>query len=132
MHKEEIPINRRLETLLDELIEREGIHSAVMSVASGDGAFQWTGARGVISPDGAPMTPSSPWFIASITKPFISSTVLRMVEERELALEDRVIDRLPAEYAARLHVLDGTDRSATSPQSTLVPMSFESQLSWVR
>jgi len=57
------------------------------------------------------MTPTTPWFIASITKLFIASTVLRMVEEGELALEDRVVDRLPANYTDRLHVLDGEDRT---------------------
>ncbi len=102
-------MTERLEALLDELIERKDIHSAIMSVASGDGAFRWTGARGVMSPDGKPMTPATPWFIASITKLFIASIVFRMVEEGELALEDRVVDRLAASLTHRLHVLDGTD-----------------------
>lgn len=100
---------KRLETLLDGLIERKGIHSAVLLVASGDGAFRWTGARGATCPAGGPMTPATPWFIASITKLFVASTVLRMVEDGELALEDRVVDRLPASVTNRLHVLDGED-----------------------
>lgn len=57
------------------------------------------------------MTPATPWFIASITKIFIASTVLRMVEEGELALEDRIVDRLAAPLTQRLHVLDGEDRT---------------------
>jgi len=104
-------IVRRLETLLDSVVARSEIQSAVLSVASGDGAFCWTGARGNVSPDGALMTPTTPWFIASITKIFIASTVLRMVEERELALEDRIVDRLPAAVTDRLHVLNGEDRT---------------------
>jgi D-alanyl-D-alanine carboxypeptidase len=107
----ETKIIKRLEALLDGVIERRDIHSAVLSVAYGDGAFQWAGARGVTSPDGAPMTPTTPWFIASITKLFIASTVLRLVEEGELALEDRVVDRLTAAITDRLHVLDGDDRT---------------------
>jgi D-alanyl-D-alanine carboxypeptidase len=57
------------------------------------------------------MTPETAWFIASITKLFIASTVLRMVEEGELALEDRIVDRLPDSVTDRLHVLDGQDRT---------------------
>lgn len=111
MHMKETKIARRLETLLDGLIERKEIHSAVLLVASGDGAFRWAGARGVISPDGGPMTPTTPWFIASITKLFIASMVMRMVEDGELALEDRLVDRLAASVTQRLHVLDGEDRT---------------------
>ena len=108
---EETRIVRRLEALLDGLIERKEIHSAVLSVVSGDGAFRWAGARGAMSPDGAPMLPTTPWFIASITKLFIASIVLRMLEEGELALEDRLVDRLAASVTDRLHVLDGEDRT---------------------
>jgi D-alanyl-D-alanine carboxypeptidase len=107
----ETRITDRLEGLLDGLIGRAEIHSAVMSVASGDGAFRWTGARGEMSPNGPPMTPTTPWFIASITKLFIASTVMRMVEEGELALEDRLVDRLATSVTNRLHVLDGQDRT---------------------
>jgi D-alanyl-D-alanine carboxypeptidase len=107
----EARIIRRLEALLDGLIERKEIHSAVMSVVSGNGAFRWSGARGAMSPDGAPMMPTTPWFIASITKLFVASTVLRMVEEGELALEDRIVDRLAASVTNRLNVLDGEDRT---------------------
>ncbi len=70
----------RLESLLDWVAGRKGIHSAVFSVVSGDGSFRWAGARGVVAPDGAPMTPATPWFIASVTKLFIAATVLRLVE----------------------------------------------------
>jgi len=106
---EKVIMPQRLEILLDKLYDRKEIHSAIMSVVSGDGRFQWAGARGLVSPDGPPVTPRTPWFIASITKLFIASTVLRMVEERELALADRVVDRLPPSITHQIHVLNGTD-----------------------
>ncbi len=109
MTKTQIP--QRLDALLDRLIRRKEIHSVILSVASGDGAFQWAGARGVMSEDGTPVTSTTPWFIASITKLFIASTVMRLVEEGELALDDRVVDRLPGSVTDRLHVLDGEDRT---------------------
>ncbi|WP_167856044.1 serine hydrolase domain-containing protein [Natronospirillum operosum] len=100
-----------LDALLDELIERKDVHSAVMSVTSGDGSFQWAGARGVMSPGGPPVTETTPWFIASITKLFIAATVLRLVENGELALQDRLVDRLDTALTHRLHVLDGQDHT---------------------
>lgn len=111
MRLKETKVATRLEALLDGLFERTEIHSAVLSVASADGTFRWVGVRGSVSPGGAPMTPTTPWFIASVTKLFIASTVLRMVEEGELRLDDRVVDRLTATVTDRLHVLDGEDRT---------------------
>ena len=111
MHLKESKITLRLDALLDGVIKQPAVHSATLAVTSGDGSFRWAGARGVISPGGPPMTPTTPWFIASITKLFIASTVLRMVEEGEVALDDRVVDCLPAAITDRLHVLDGNDRT---------------------
>ncbi|MCH8553456.1 MAG: beta-lactamase family protein [Natronospirillum sp.] len=104
-------MTQSLDALLDQLIERKDIHSAIMSVASGDGTFKWSGARGVMSPDGPPVTPTTPWFVASITKLFIASVVMRLVEQGELALEDRLVDRHSPDITHGLHVLDGKDRT---------------------
>jgi len=105
-------LTHTLDALFDGLIARKDIHSAVMSVVSGDGTFQWTGARGTTAPGGAPMLPTTPWFIASITKLFIASVVMRMVEEGELSLADRLVDRLPDSVTNRLHVLKSEDRTS--------------------
>ncbi|TVP49777.1 MAG: class A beta-lactamase-related serine hydrolase [Gemmatimonadales bacterium] len=101
----------QLESLLDEVFARSEIHSATMAVASGAGDFRWAGARGEISPAGPATKPDTPWFTASITKLFIAGTVMRMVEEGELALEDRLVGRLPGAITHRLHVLKGEDRT---------------------
>lgn len=104
-------LERRLESLLDQVSARDDIHSATMAIVSGRGGFRWAGARGEVSPGGAAATPEMPWFTASITKLFIAATVMRMVEDGELALEDRMVDRLPSSVAGELHVLDGEDRT---------------------
>lgn len=104
-------MTQQLEALLEELIARKDIHSAIMAVASGDGTFHWAGARGVLAPDSSPVTPETPWFVASITKLYIASVVMLLVEQGELALEDRLVDRLPASLTDRLHVLNGIDRT---------------------
>lgn len=101
----------RLEGLLDALAAQDKVKSAVMGVASGDGRFRWMGARGEALPGGEAMTPDTPWFIASITKLFIAATVLRLVEDGTLALQDRLVDLLPPSVTRGLHVRDGVDRT---------------------
>jgi len=100
---------QRLEYLLDEVSGRGDVHSATMGLASGSGDFRWAGARGELFPGGPATTPETPWFTASITKLFIAATVMRMVEDGGLALDDRLVDRLPSTVTDRLHVLEGED-----------------------
>ena len=104
-------MTQRLEALLDELIERKDIHSAFMTVGSGDGSVHWAGARGLMAPNGPAVTPTTPWFVASITKLFIASVVMRLVEQGELSVDDRLVDRLSPAITQELHVLDGVDRT---------------------
>ncbi|TVP53886.1 MAG: class A beta-lactamase-related serine hydrolase [Gemmatimonadales bacterium] len=103
----------KLESFLDEVIARREIHSATMTVASGAGDFRWAGARGEISPGGPATAPDTPWFTASITKLFIAAVVMRLVEDGELTLEDRLVDRLPGAITDRLHVMDGKNRTGS-------------------
>ncbi len=64
--------------------------------------------------DGHPPSPratvSSPFRIASVTKPFTAAVVAQLVGEGRLSFDDRLSELLPASYAElvpRLHVLDG-------------------------
>jgi D-alanyl-D-alanine carboxypeptidase len=102
---------RKLGALLDRTADRNGVRSAVMAAATGDGAFRWADARGKAGPDGPAMTPDTPWFIASITKLHIAASVMRLLEEGELALEDRISDHLSPSLVRGLHVMDGVDRT---------------------
>jgi D-alanyl-D-alanine carboxypeptidase len=105
------PFEARMEELLDVLAARREIFSAVLGAATGDSAVRWIGARGEAVPGGAAMTPDTPFFTASITKLYIAAAVMRMVEEGELALGDRMVDRLPSSFTRGLHVEGGVDRT---------------------
>lgn len=104
-------LQEHMESLLDRLADRKGIHAAIMGVASGDGELNWIQARGSTGPDGAPMTPDTPFFIASITKLFVAAAIMRLVEEGDLDLGDRLVDHLPPSITDDLHQWKGEDRT---------------------
>ena len=57
------------------------------------------------------MRPDTPFFVASVTKRFITTLVLQAHERGELALDDPITVLLPAELTAGLHVHNGVDHT---------------------
>lgn len=93
-----------LNHIVNKMVDNKKIFSAVLRVESGDGRFSWTGAAGAMQAD-------SRFFIASVTKLYVTAVVLRLVEEKRLALNDKISNYLPAHFCERLHVLKGVDYS---------------------
>jgi D-alanyl-D-alanine carboxypeptidase len=71
----------------------------------------WDGASGAADTVGAPMTATTRYPIASVTKLYTAAVTMLLCERGQLALQDRVVDILPAEVTRGLHVLDGVDRT---------------------
>ncbi|WP_033541137.1 serine hydrolase domain-containing protein [Planococcus sp. CAU13] len=93
-----------LNDTVKEIGEKKGVFSAVLCVESGDNSFSWTGALGDMQRD-------SQYFIASVTKLYVTAVVLCLIEEGRIALDDKISTYLPAELMKGLHVLKGTDHS---------------------
>jgi D-alanyl-D-alanine carboxypeptidase len=104
-------VDDRLSALLDRLVARRGIHHTNLAIISGDGQQRWSAAAGAAGPDGTPLTPATPFFIASVTKRFIITLVLQAHERGELHLDDPIVDHLPETITAGLHVFEGIDRT---------------------
>lgn len=100
-----------LDALLRELAQQRGVHHAVVHVEGGDGEFEWSGAIGEAAPGGPPMTPETPYLIASITKLYTATLAMLLVEEGQLALDAPVSDYLPSGYAEGIHRRRGVDAS---------------------
>ena len=96
--------NELLNTCLDKIISKRYIYSAVLKVESGDSSFSWMGARGEMESD-------SKYFIASVTKLYITAVVMHLVEEHNVSLDDKITKYLPNNVIENLHVLDGVDHS---------------------
>jgi CubicO group peptidase (beta-lactamase class C family) len=55
------------------------------------------------------MHPRTPWFLASVTKLYVATVVLRLHERGLVDLEAPATEFLSADFASGLHVLDGVD-----------------------
>ncbi|SES28126.1 serine hydrolase domain-containing protein [Salipaludibacillus aurantiacus] len=93
-----------LNNVLNGIANKKGVYSAVLCVEKGDNSFSWTGAAGVMQKD-------SRYFIASVTKLYVTSVVMRLIEEGRLQLDDPIERYLPEEYMKGLHVLKEVDYS---------------------
>lgn len=99
----------RLEQLLQQLATPRSIQHAVVAVERGDGTFGWSGAVGDAHPDGTPMRPDTPIWIASVTKLYIASSVLKLHERDLIHLDAPMSTYLPQTLIGGLHRLGGVD-----------------------
>jgi D-alanyl-D-alanine carboxypeptidase len=100
---------RKLDGVLDRLLAVKGVRHALVAVERRDGSLSWAGARGMARPDGTAMTVETPFWIASITKLFIASVILKLHESGRLSIDDKVIRYLPERMLRGVHVVNGTD-----------------------
>lgn len=93
-----------LNHVFKKMVDNKRICGAVLCVANGDRSFSWTGASGTMRND-------SRFFIASVTKLFVTAVTMRLVEENRISLDDRISKYLPSDMYEGLHVLKGVDYS---------------------
>ena len=92
------PISAAEAVALADATERgrraEHLNALVIGI-SVDGLHDWTGGSGFAADGVTPLDGNDPFVIASITKTFTATLVLKLVEEGRLALDDAVADLLP-------------------------------------
>lgn len=89
---------------LEKVIRNKSIYSAVFRVESEDASFVHTAAAG-------DMEATSPYFIASVTKLYVTAVILMLMEEGKLSLEDKLEKHLDHALMDKLHVYKGVDYS---------------------
>ena len=102
----------KLEQLVGDLANRDGIPHVCLCVAALDGSASWSAARGTADASGRPMTPETPYFIASIDKLYNATVIHALAESGALSLDSKIADLLGGEKVARLHVFNGRDYTA--------------------
>ena len=100
-----------LQDYVNKTIEKDkNIFNAVLSILTGSGEFSWSGASGIANKaKGIFMTPKTPFFIASITKLFTATVIMKLFEEKKLNIDDKIVDRLPAPLVKGIHIYKGVD-----------------------
>jgi D-alanyl-D-alanine carboxypeptidase len=106
-------VNQGLDYLVSNLVEKDrSIKNCVLGVMKGDGSFSWSGAAGIASQDGqVPMTKDTPIYIASITKLYTATAIMRLYEKGALSLDDPMAKYLPEGLIQGIHVYKGKDYS---------------------
>ena len=80
----------------------------VLMVDMPDKDFTWKGAAGMADPAAnLAMIADDQFIISSGTKMFTAVTILKLVEEGLLNLDDPIATYLPADLVAQIHLLDG-------------------------
>ncbi len=92
-----------LDRIVQTWHERAWVPGVAVSVRRGT-SFAWSGAAGYADEaTEAPMHPDIPFYIASVTKPFVAVTVLRLAEEDVVDL-DETLDRYVPDFPNAAHV----------------------------
>jgi D-alanyl-D-alanine carboxypeptidase len=103
-------LNPTLQSLVSGLMNDRSVKNCVLSIRSGDGSICWSGAEGVASSQ-SPMTKDTPIYVASITKLFTATVVMKLYEKGALALDAPMAKYLPSEIVKGIHVYNGRDYS---------------------
>ena len=107
-------LNMELERSVSALVEKDkSIENCVLAVTNGDGSYSWAGAAGIANQDGqVPMTKDTPIYIASVTKLYTATAIMKLYEEGALSLDDPMSKYLPADLITGINVYKGTDYSS--------------------
>lgn len=114
-------IEERLQQLVDRQVGSKQIHSIVVGVQSADGRIDAVAAAGHTHADSAvPMTSDTSYYLASITKMYTATVVMKLAGSGEIDLDTPISEYLAADLTGGIHVIDGTDRSSQITVSQLL------------
>ena len=85
-----------------QMLKNKNVFGAVLCVEKGDSSISWVGGAGNIKAEDR-------YFIASVTKLYVTAVMLMLREENRLAFTDKIYKFFPEELISGIHVLDGID-----------------------
>jgi D-alanyl-D-alanine carboxypeptidase len=91
--------------IVAKMIDNKRVFSTVLCVENNDKSISFTGAAGEMQTD-------SRYFIASVTKLYVTAVVMRLIEENRLRLDDKISNYLSKDICERLHILKQVDYSS--------------------
>ncbi len=118
-------VNQKLQCLISGLVGKDSsVKNIELAVTKGDGSYSWAGAAGIANQHShIPMTTQTPNYIASVTKIYIATAIMKLAEEKALALDDPMAKYLPADLIKGIDVYHGKDYSNAVTIRELVSMT---------
>jgi D-alanyl-D-alanine carboxypeptidase len=118
-------VSPKLQCLISGVVGKDSsVKNIELAVATGDGSYSWAGAAGIANQQGhIPMTKDTPNYIASVTKIYIATTIMKLAEAKALALDDPMAKYLPADLIKGIDVYQGKDYSQQVTIRELVSMT---------
>ena len=106
-------LDEEMQNLVSGFVEKDNsVRNCVLSVMKGDSSYAWSGAAGIARQNGlVPMTKDTPIFVASITKLYTATAIMRLYEMGALSLDDPMWRYLPEKLIHGIHVYEGRDFS---------------------
>jgi len=89
---------------VQNMLRNKNVFGAVMKVENGDSTFTWSGSAGNLNNDDS-------YYIASVTKLYITAIMLMLRAENKLAFTDKVFSFFPEGFIDGINVLGGKDYS---------------------
>ena len=93
-----------LNQVAHKMLRNKSVFGAVLRVENGASSFSWAGEAGNLKTDDT-------YYIASVTKLYITAIMLMLRAENKLAFTDRVSSFFPEGLIDGIHLLDGIDYS---------------------
>ncbi len=91
-----------LNEVAQKMLRNRSVYGAILCVESGDSSLSWTGGVGNLKVDDR-------YFIASVTKLYITTLMLILRDQKKLAFTDAIYPYFPEELISGIHVLEGMD-----------------------
>lgn len=86
----------------NKMIKNRSVYGAILCVENGDGSVSWSGAAGNLHIENR-------YFIASVTKLYITTVILQLRNEGRLKLQDKITQYFPDGTLDGLHILKDVD-----------------------
>lgn len=103
-------LQERLQQLADRQVAQGRVHNIVLGIQSADSRNYAVAAAGQANPRGpVAMTPDTPYYLASITKMYTATVIMKLTGSGSVDLRAPISAYLDTGLISGVHVLDGTD-----------------------
>lgn len=99
-------IANKLDKVIKNVVDNKKVFGSVVCIESTDGEFSWIQSAGEMEVD-------TQYAIASITKMYTTTIIIKLIEEELLSFDDTIDKFFSKEYLKNLHIIKGKEYTST-------------------